>query len=66
MRDSAFDNSIIIHELTHGLTHRMIGGGTARSLATAEACGLGEGWSDAMAECVKCPAFSTDLKPPSG
>ncbi|KAJ7907175.1 peptidase M36, partial [Mycena leptocephala] len=52
MRDSAFDNSIIIHELTHGLTHRMIGGGTARSLATAEACGLGEGWSDAMADWV--------------
>ncbi|KAJ7214927.1 Fungalysin metallopeptidase-domain-containing protein [Mycena pura] len=55
-RDPSFDNGIIIHELTHGLTHRMTGGGTAtewaRSLGTAEAAGLGEGWSDAMADWV--------------
>ncbi|KAJ7834402.1 Fungalysin metallopeptidase-domain-containing protein [Mycena leptocephala] len=51
-RNSAFDNGIIIHELTHGLTGRMTGGGTARCLLTAEAQGLGEGWSDAMADWV--------------
>ncbi|KAJ7087425.1 Fungalysin metallopeptidase-domain-containing protein [Mycena epipterygia] len=51
-RDSAFDRGILIHELTHGLTNRMTGGGTARALKTAEAAGLGEGWSDAMADWV--------------
>ncbi|KAG6853257.1 hypothetical protein C0991_005670 [Blastosporella zonata] len=30
----------------------MTGGGTARCLQTTEASGLGEGWSDAMAEYV--------------
>ncbi|KAF8886755.1 Fungalysin metallopeptidase-domain-containing protein, partial [Infundibulicybe gibba] len=49
-RDGAMDNSILIHEFTHGITNRMTGGGTARCLQTTEARGLGEGWSDAMAE----------------
>ncbi|EEB89633.1 hypothetical protein MPER_12248, partial [Moniliophthora perniciosa FA553] len=39
-----------LHEITHGLTVRMTGGGTARCLQTAEAGGLGEGWSDAFAD----------------
>ena len=30
----------------------MTGGGTGRCLQTLEAGGMGEGWSDAMAECV--------------
>ncbi|KAJ7749848.1 peptidase M36, partial [Mycena maculata] len=51
-RDSALDNGIIIHELTHGLTHHMTGGGTTRSLRSLEGSGLGEGWSDAMADWV--------------
>ncbi|KAF8886764.1 Fungalysin metallopeptidase-domain-containing protein [Infundibulicybe gibba] len=49
-RDGAMDNGVIIHEFTHGITDRMTGGGTARCLQTLEAGGLGEGWSDAMAE----------------
>ncbi|TFK68006.1 metalloprotease MEP2 [Pluteus cervinus] len=48
-RDASLENDILIHELTHGLTNRMIGGGTARCLQTTEARGLGEGWSDAVA-----------------
>jgi Zn-dependent metalloprotease len=45
-------NDILVHELTHGITGRLTGGGTAACLQTLEARGLGEGWSDAMAECV--------------
>ncbi|KAL0066366.1 hypothetical protein AAF712_006625 [Marasmius tenuissimus] len=49
-RDGSMENDIIIHELTHGLTSRMTGGGTARCLLTGEAAALGEGWSDAVAD----------------
>ncbi|KAJ7282429.1 Fungalysin metallopeptidase-domain-containing protein [Mycena rebaudengoi] len=49
-RDGAVENDIVVHENTHGVTNRMTGGGTARCLQTAESAGLGEGWSDAMAE----------------
>ena len=35
----------------------MIGGGTSYSLQTTEARGLGEGWSDAVAECVSRPVW---------
>ncbi|KDR71794.1 hypothetical protein GALMADRAFT_229312 [Galerina marginata CBS 339.88] len=48
--DVAFANGLIIHELTHGLTNRMTGGGTAAGLQSNEARGLGEGWSDAVAD----------------
>ncbi|KAG2003706.1 extracellular elastinolytic metalloproteinase [Coprinopsis cinerea AmutBmut pab1-1] len=48
-KDSAMANDVLIHEFAHGLTNRMTGGGTARCLQTFEAAGLGEGWSDAMA-----------------
>lgn len=43
------ENDILIHELTHGITNRLTGGGTGRCLQTTEAGGLGEGWGDAMA-----------------
>jgi extracellular elastinolytic metalloproteinase len=49
-RDGVFQNDIPIHELTHGITNRMTGGGTGRCLQTTEAGGMGEGWSDAMAD----------------
>ncbi|KAG5638544.1 hypothetical protein H0H81_012045 [Sphagnurus paluster] len=48
-RDGALENDIIVHEMTHGITNRMTGGGTGRCLQTTEAGGMGEGWSDAMA-----------------
>ncbi|KAK7687007.1 hypothetical protein QCA50_009506 [Cerrena zonata] len=50
MRDGALENDIVVHENTHGITNRMTGGGTGRCLQTTEAGGMGEGWSDAMAE----------------
>ncbi|KAF8056609.1 Fungalysin metallopeptidase-domain-containing protein [Lyophyllum atratum] len=49
-RDGALENDIVIHEYTHGITNRMTGGGSGRCLQTTEAGGMGEGWSDAMAE----------------
>ncbi|PFH47079.1 hypothetical protein AMATHDRAFT_182533 [Amanita thiersii Skay4041] len=49
-RDGALENDIVVHENTHGVTNRMTGGGTARCLQTIEAGGMGEGWSDAMAD----------------
>ncbi|KAG6844686.1 hypothetical protein H0H87_004661 [Tephrocybe sp. NHM501043] len=49
-RDGALENVIITHEMTHGITNRMTGGRTGRCLQTTEAGGMGEGWSDAMAE----------------
>ncbi|KAJ8087544.1 hypothetical protein PM082_006375 [Marasmius tenuissimus] len=49
-RDGALENDILIHELTHGLTNRMTGGGTASCLQITESRGLGEGWSDALAD----------------
>ncbi|TFK32706.1 Fungalysin metallopeptidase-domain-containing protein [Crucibulum laeve] len=49
-RDGALENDIVVHENTHGVTNRMTGGGTGRCLQTTEAGGMGEGWSDAMAE----------------
>ncbi|KAJ6617312.1 Fungalysin metallopeptidase-domain-containing protein [Mycena sp. CBHHK59/15] len=50
MRDGALENDIITHEMTHGITNRMTGGGTGRCLQIVESQGLGEGWSDAMAD----------------
>ncbi|KAG5653645.1 hypothetical protein H0H81_011747 [Sphagnurus paluster] len=49
-RDGALENDIIVHEMTHGITNRMTGGGTGRCLQSVEAGGMGEGWSDALAE----------------
>ncbi|KAH6901627.1 metalloprotease [Coprinopsis sp. MPI-PUGE-AT-0042] len=49
-RDGSLENDIIVHEMTHGITNRLTGGGTARCLQTTEAGGMGEGWSDAMSE----------------
>ena len=57
-RDGALENSIVSHENTHRITNRMTGGGTGRCLQTTEAGGLGEGWSDAMAEWVPSPSLS--------
>ncbi|KAJ7918189.1 Fungalysin metallopeptidase-domain-containing protein [Mycena leptocephala] len=49
-RDGALENDIVVHEYTHGITNRMTGGGTGECLQSTEAGGMGEGWSDAMAE----------------
>ena len=49
-RDGALENDIVVHENTHGVSNRLTGGGTGRCLQTTEAGGMGEGWSDALAD----------------
>ncbi|KAH9268628.1 hypothetical protein BASA83_009260 [Batrachochytrium salamandrivorans] len=49
-RDPDLDNTILIHELTHGLTTRLTGGAqTKKCMMKTESRGLGEGYSDMMA-----------------
>jgi subtilisin-like proprotein convertase family protein len=43
-RDLALDADILFHELTHGLTHRLVGNSTGLLWDAARA--MGEGWSD--------------------
>ncbi len=43
-RDGAIDQEIVLHELTHGLTNRLIGNGSG--LNWNPGAGMGEGWSD--------------------
>jgi uncharacterized protein (TIGR03437 family) len=42
--DGDFDQGIILHELTHGLSNRLVGNGGG--LGGIQAGGMGEGWSD--------------------
>jgi len=48
-RDSGFDVEILIHEFTHGLTNRIIGGPKKYGLTSQQGRGLGEGYSDLYA-----------------
>ncbi|TCD64506.1 hypothetical protein EIP91_004002, partial [Steccherinum ochraceum] len=45
---------------THGVSNRMTGGGTGRCLQTLEASGMGEGWSDSMADWTEQTADMKD------
>ncbi|KAI9443781.1 Fungalysin metallopeptidase-domain-containing protein, partial [Lactarius indigo] len=60
-RDGALENDIVIHENTHGVTNRMTGGGTGRCLQTTEAGGMGEGWSDTLADWASQGATTVDF-----
>ena len=42
--DGSLDNGIVIHEYTHGLSNRLVGGPSTTCLGNAEQ--MGEGWSD--------------------
>lgn len=49
-RDSGFDAEVLIHEFTHGLSNRIIGGPNVRGLGgSGQPRGLGEGYSDLYA-----------------
>ncbi|MGC3988229.1 MAG: M36 family metallopeptidase [Chthoniobacteraceae bacterium] len=43
-RDACFDAQVVLHEYTHGLSNRLVGGGVGISQLQTE--GMGEGWSD--------------------
>jgi len=49
-RDGDFDHEIVIHEYTHGLSNRLVGGGVG--LSNLQSRGMGEGWSDFYALCL--------------
>lgn len=43
-RDGDFDAEIVLHEYTHGLSWRLVGGGVG--IGALQTQGMGEGWSD--------------------
>jgi uncharacterized protein (TIGR03437 family) len=45
--DGDFDQGVIVHELTHGLSNRLVG--NSGGLVGMQARGMGEGWSDYVA-----------------
>jgi uncharacterized protein (TIGR03437 family) len=48
--DSDYDGQIIMHEYGHGVSNRLVGGGTSTScLNQIQSGGMGEGWSDYFA-----------------
>lgn len=72
-KDGAVVNAVVAHEMTHGISNRLTGGGTGTCLQTLESGGLGEGWSDAFAEWteqtsgqIEDYAVGSFLFPPNG
>jgi subtilisin-like proprotein convertase family protein len=57
-RDSALDAGIIVHELSHGLSHRLIG--NSNGLLWDVARSMGEGWSDFYALALLNTSASDD------
>lgn len=49
-RDAVFDSEIVLHEYTHGLSDRLVGGGAG--LTADQSGGLSEGWSDFYAMAI--------------
>ncbi|MGA2139353.1 MAG: M36 family metallopeptidase [Verrucomicrobiia bacterium] len=49
-RDGDFDAEVILHEYTHGLSNRRVGGGVG--ISALQSAGMGEGWSDFYAESL--------------
>jgi hypothetical protein len=47
-QDGDFDPSVIYHENTHGLSNRLVGGGSGACLGALQSGGMGEGWGDFM------------------
>jgi hypothetical protein len=43
-RDADLDASIMLHEYTHGVSSRLVGGGVG--ISSLQTAGMGEGWSD--------------------
>ena len=43
-RDGDLDHEVVLHEYTHGLSNRRVGGGVG--ISSLQPRGMGEGWSD--------------------
>jgi uncharacterized repeat protein (TIGR01451 family) len=52
-RDGSLDQETVTHELTHGTSWRLVGGGMA--LGSLQGNGMGEGWSDFYSEVLLNP-----------
>lgn len=64
-RDGDLDAEIILHEYTHGLSDRLVGGGVG--ISQLQSAGLGEGWSDFYALALLSePADDLDGTYPAG
>jgi subtilisin-like proprotein convertase family protein/predicted small secreted protein len=48
-QDGDFDPTVVYHENTHGLSNRLVGGGSTGCLGGIQSGGMGEGWSDWVA-----------------
>jgi subtilisin-like proprotein convertase family protein len=46
--DGDFDPTVIYHENSHGLSNRLVGGGSTACLRGLQSGGMGEGWGDFM------------------
>jgi uncharacterized repeat protein (TIGR01451 family) len=65
MRDGSLDSDVVYHELTHGTSWRLVGGGYA--LGSLQGNGMGEGWSDFYALCLSGqPTDDPNLAYPMG
>ena len=47
--DGDFDPTVVWHENTHGLSNRLVNGGSTGCLGGLQSGGMGEGWSDSVA-----------------
>jgi extracellular elastinolytic metalloproteinase len=47
--DAAFEPSMVYHETSHGLSNRLVGGGSTTCLQGVQSGGMGEGWGDFLA-----------------
>jgi uncharacterized repeat protein (TIGR01451 family) len=64
-RDGALDSEVVCHELTHGTSWRLVGGGNA--LGSLQGNGMGEGWSDFYAlSLLGAPSDNPDAAYPMG
>ncbi|KAI8321895.1 hypothetical protein GQ54DRAFT_324668 [Martensiomyces pterosporus] len=53
-RDASLEQDIVAHEFTHGISNRLTGGpANADCLNSGEAGGMGEGWSDTIANLLR-------------
>jgi hypothetical protein len=51
-QDGALDPTVVYHELSHGLSNRLVGGGSTTCLTSGQAAGMGEGWGDWIAAAI--------------
>lgn len=61
-RDGDFEEGIIVHEMTHGLSTRLTGGPADSScLGWGESGGMGEGWGDYLATIIRRKSPKRDI-----